>query len=286
MKYPIVKIKTADNIELHGLMTEPDIKTDKILINIHGTASNFYMEDYAIFFAQNLPEQGIAVLFTNNRGNNVMEGFQNAGAALERFEASVLDIDAWIKYALDEGYRRIILQGHSLGTEKAVYYMNKGGYIDKVAGVILLGFSDSYGNQSRIAQNFKTDPMIEAKELVAQGKSEQFLISNWRPHGGGLPKSAASYLNFFSPGSELAKALPLHQNKGLLFYQNIKVPILAVAGDQDPYTYLPVQEAAALLEKENVLTKTVIMPGTGHDFIGKEKELAGIVSAFISDLKN
>jgi hypothetical protein len=46
MTYPIVHIKTPDNLWLDGLFIEtPEAKS--VFINIHGTASNFY-EEYFI----------------------------------------------------------------------------------------------------------------------------------------------------------------------------------------------------------------------------------------------
>jgi pimeloyl-ACP methyl ester carboxylesterase len=127
--------------------------------------------------------------------------------------------------------------------------------------------------------------MPEARRLVAEGKGEQFLTSVWRPHGGGVPQSAASYLNFFSPGSELSKALPLRQAKDLLYYRKIKVPILAVVGEYDPFTYLPVPEAIQLLEEENRRARAKVIPDADHDFSGKEKTLLEMVKAFVQTVR-
>ncbi|MCX5908363.1 MAG: DUF1749 domain-containing protein [Deltaproteobacteria bacterium] len=281
MKYPIVKVTTEDNLELFGVISEPEGGKGAILINIHGTSASFYCEEYGRIFAETLSAIGITTLFTNNRGSHVMEAWQNIGAALEIFENCVLDIDAWIQYALNLGYRKIFLQGHSLGTEKIVYYMNHGRLQDKVVALILLGCSDSFGNQSRIAKGFPVDPMDEARRLVAEGKGEQFLTSVWRPHGGGVPKSASSYLNFFSPGSELSRALPLRQGHNLTYYHNIQVPILVVVGEWDPYTYIPVQDAINLLKRENHRTQATIIHDADHDFSGKGKELVDIVKQFV-----
>jgi pimeloyl-ACP methyl ester carboxylesterase len=283
MKYPIIKTVTADHLELYGILTEAEGEKDAVLINIHGTSGCFYVEEYTPFFAEELPALGIATLFTNNRGSHVMEAWQKSGAALEMFEDCVLDIDAWIQFALHLGYRRIILQGHSLGTEKVVYYMNKGKYPPAVAAVILLGVSDSFGNQARIAKGFPADPMAEAKRLMAEGKGEHFLTSVWRPHGGAVPQSAASYLNFFSPGSELSKAIPLRQRGDLFFYRAIRVPILVAVGEFDPFTCIPVQEALRLLEKENPRTRTRLVAGADHEFSGKSEELLKIVKYFLRE---
>jgi len=281
MKYPIVRVMTADHLELFGFLAEAEGERDAILLNIHGTSSSFYCEEYARLFAEEFPPLGVSTLFTNNRGSHVMEAWQNSGAALEMFADCLQDLDAWVRYALEGGYRRIFLQGHSLGTEKIVYYMNHGKLADQVAAVILLGVSDSFGNQARIAKTFPVDPMKEARGLAAAGKSEQFLTSIWRPHGGGVPQSAASYLNFFSPGSELSKTLPLRDNGNLLYYRNIRVPILVLVGEHDPFTCLPVPEALRLLEKENRQTRAKIIAGADHDFSGKEKELVAMVKEFV-----
>jgi len=285
VKYPIVKAITSDHLELFGFLAEAEGEKDAILLHIHGTSSSFYCEEYAGLFAEEFPALGVTTLFTNNRGSHVMEAWQNTGAGLEMFEDCLLDIDAWVRYAIEGGYRRIFLQGHSLGTEKIVYYMNQGEFAGKIAAVILLGVSDSFGNQARIAQTFPVNPMEEARRLVAEGKGDQFLTSVWRPHGGGVPQSAASYLNFFSPGSELSKALPLRLGKGLLHYRQIKVPILVVVGEYDPFTCLPVSEAIQLLEKENQQTRTKIIAGADHDFSGKEKELLQVIKEFVQTVR-
>ncbi|RPJ37007.1 MAG: alpha/beta hydrolase, partial [Deltaproteobacteria bacterium] len=148
MKYPIVKTITGDHLELFGILAEADGEKDIVLVNIYGTSGCFYIEEYASFLVEELPALGISALFTNNRGSHVMEAWQQSGAALEMFEDCVLDIDAWIRYVLSLGYRRIILQGHSLGTEKVVYYLNRGNPPPAVAALILLGVSDSFGNQA------------------------------------------------------------------------------------------------------------------------------------------
>jgi len=103
MKYPIVKTVTSDQIELFGFLAEAGGEKDAILIHIHGTSSSFYCEEYARLFAEEFPALGVATLFTNNRGSHVMEAWQNTGAALEMFEDCLLDIDAWVRLAIEDG---------------------------------------------------------------------------------------------------------------------------------------------------------------------------------------
>lgn len=282
MKYPIIKVTTNDNITLFGFLSE-STKRETIVINIHGTASGFYVEEFEKYYVETLPEKGISILFTNNRGNYVMESWQNTGAAMEIFEDCITDIDAWIKYCLDLGYKNIILQGHSLGTEKVVYYMNKGSFRETVKAVILLGFADSYGCQEKILKTIRLDLMKEAKQLVEDGKGHQFLTSYWLSHAGVLPMSANSYLNFFSEGSELSKALPLRNGKELLMLRQIKVPILGIIGDKDQWLVLPLEEEVDLIKKENPNAHVIVITDCTHSFEGKQQEVIIAVNTFFKD---
>lgn len=280
MNYPIVKVKTPDDFTLFGFLAEAN-KQDTILINIHGTGSCFYAEEFEDEFVERLPNLGISVLFTNNRGNYTMESWQATGCAREKFEDCLIDIDTWIQFALDKGYTKIILQGHSLGTEKVTYYMEKGRHKDKVIAVILLGFADSFGCQMKFLETQKVDPMINALELIKEGRGNELITSIHLCHAGVLPKTANSYVNCFSDNSELSKALPLRKGKNLEYYQNIKVPILGVISDTDEWNEMLGIDTISLLKNENSKAKIETISDTDHSFLGKQKELVDIVENFI-----
>lgn len=279
-EWPIVNVKTKDKLNLYGLFLEVD-GSKTAVINIHGTASSFYDEDFMKDLSKTFNKSGISFLSGTNRGAFLMDGYEPRGSALEIFEKCLLDIDAWIEFVFSQGYNKIILEGHSLGTEKVVYYMNKGKYRNKVIGVILLGFSDSFGHQVKYLSGKRDKLMPEAKKLVNEKKGYKLLTSDWLSHSGVMPKAAESYVNFFSKGSELSKAFPLRQGKDLKFYQMIKVPILGVIGDQEEYTIIPTRKAIELLKKENKLAEIYQIKNCDHIFEGHEKELAKKVDSFI-----
>lgn len=281
MEYPIVKVKTSDDFTLFGFLAEAR-KKDTILINIHGTGSCFYAEEFESEFIERLPNLGVSVLFTNNRGNYTLESWQATGCAREKFEDCLIDIDTWIQFALDKGYANIILQGHSLGTEKVTYYMEKGKHKDKVVAVILLGFADSYGCQMKFLETQKIDPMANALELIKVGKGHELITSIHLCHAGVLPKTANSYVNCFSQDSELSKALPLRKGKDLIYYQNIKVLILGVISDTDEWNEMLGVDTVSLLKNENSNARIETISNTDHSFSGKQKELVDIVEDFIS----
>jgi len=270
----LIRIETSDNLPLFGMYNKIN-KSKDVLINIHGTASNFYENYFMTPLTEALAKIGISTLSTNNRGASVYQVYPHAGAAIEHFEDCVLDIDAWIDYALSQGHKDIILQGHSLGAEKVVYYMGKGRNVKRVKAVILLGPADSYGytTESCLSKIELIELIEEAKNLVNVGNKEV------------LPKGADSFLNFFTPGSELSKALPLRQGKDLKLFQKIKAPILVTIGDEEEYTVIPITKALEVLKKENSLAVCMQLKNCNHDFEKKEEELSEIIINFLKSNK-
>jgi alpha-beta hydrolase superfamily lysophospholipase len=285
--YELVWIETKDNLELYGLLTSD--KQDKILINIHGTASNFYEEDFIGSLAQELPKVGTAVLSTNNRGAGVYDAYQKSGAAVEKFEDCLLDIDAWIEFVLKRGFKEIFLSGHSLGTEKVVYYMNYGKYKDKVKAVILFAPADSagyaiYGDDYKPSSQDKERVdklLIQAKKLIGEGRGEVFL--DREAYAGIMPKSAESFVNFSYLNPRLLQGLSFHRHR-LESFSKIRVPILVAIGNEYEYTAIPIEEALELMERENSLAETHLIKSCNHDFQGKEQELTSIVKKFLSKI--
>jgi len=289
MKYPIVQVKTRDGLSLHGLYLHND-GNDTVFINIHGTASNFYEEDFIEVFADAFLPKGISILSTNSRGTGVYDAYQKSGAAVEKFENCLIDIDAWIEFVIAAGYRTIVLSGHSLGTEKVVYYMSRGKYSDKVSAVVLLAPADSYGshrihNGDNNPRRAEVEELLqEAQQLIERHDGDTFLPRDaYGSHDGIMPKSAESFVDSLGPSSKILDALPFATRK-LDAYAHITVPILVAIGDQEEYTALSIRDALQLMMSENNKTEAHQIEHCDHDFQGKEKELSGIVLKFIEKL--
>ena len=109
MHIPIVSVTTSDKLELYGMLLESK-KKDSVIINIHGTADNFFTNKFIREIAKEVSLLNISMLSVNNRGTYGLDVYQKVGAAVEIFEKCVIDIDAWIAYALKLGYKNIILQ--------------------------------------------------------------------------------------------------------------------------------------------------------------------------------
>ncbi len=288
MQYPIVQVQTKGGLWLHGLYLEADTSKDSktIFIHIHGTASNFYEEDFIEAMTKRFLEEDVSMLSTNNRGVGVYDAWDGKGAATEIFEDCIFDIDAWMEFALKKGFQNIILSGHSLGTEKVVYYMAKGKYTDRVGRIVLLAPADSAGwrlfdhsykpsveGKDRVEMQLR-----DAQKMVDEGKGDELM--NRRIYGGIMPKTPQSMLNFWGPDTEILKTLPFHTGT-LPLYREIRVPILAIIGDGREYTSLAPDLALALMKKENSRTETCQLKNCDHDFTDCEEELAELVFEFI-----
>lgn len=288
MKYPIVSVTTQDKYVFHGLLSKPKKQTDRIIIHIHGSGGNFYYNDFYSYISNAVNEENYAFLQTNNRSTGVYEietGSKPTGSAIEIFEKCLLDIDAWIKFAFSKGYKNIILEGHSFGTNKVQYYILNGKYQKEIRALILLGFTDSYGGQLEYLKKIginNYDILKEAEELIKQGKPNQ-LLSNLNINWGELPQTAQSYKNLMSPGSELSKILPL-QNNLLPNFRKISVPILGIVGDTNECTVIPPKEAVNLLNKENQYAQCYMITHCSHGYKGKETEVANKIKFFLKNL--
>lgn len=273
----IVSVVTKDNITLHGMINNKN-HSKSIFLHTHGTGSSFYMEGFEEKVMNSLAEKNIDSLFVNNRGAYLREAWQPTGAGTEKFEDSVLDIDAWISFAIDEGYDEIILSGHSLGSEKITYYMQFGEFKDKIIKLFLLGFSDTYGSQKRYENILGINYTDEAKELVSKNLGEVFLANSSNVHSGELPVSAMTYLDFYKEDSKFFKALPFH-SKNLSHLNSIKIAVVGIIGDKESeeWTIVRIDEAMDLLNKNLSSFKGYKILDCGHIFENKHEELADII---------
>ena len=111
--FPLVKVKASDGLVLHGLLLEPEKKEKKtIKIHVHGDAGNFFYNSFYHYLAKDCLRQHSAFLATNNRGASVFENSVHDkiphGVAAELFKDCVKDIDAWIAFALERSYEKVI----------------------------------------------------------------------------------------------------------------------------------------------------------------------------------
>ena len=96
-------------------------------------AKNFYSNPFYYNIGDTLSAAGIDFIYaqTNDafgaiRTMNTHTGREEIiGSWNERFRLADEDIEAYLDFATQQGYRHIILAGHSLGANKVIYYLSR-----------------------------------------------------------------------------------------------------------------------------------------------------------------
>jgi pimeloyl-ACP methyl ester carboxylesterase len=144
----LVRFDTEDGLRLNGLLVSAG--SDLTVIHVHGRGGNFYENSFLRRMYQEYPRFRINILAFNNRGHSsYVEAYRSGevayvGSAVEGFEESLLDLQAATAFARSIG-SRIVLQGHSLGCEKVMYYgLNR----EHSLPLVMLSPSDGYRLQT------------------------------------------------------------------------------------------------------------------------------------------
>lgn len=219
MKTSLVRLLSTDNLRLDGLLFEPTTKTNKVVIHVHGTGGDFYRNIMIDFFAEQFTEIGYAFLTFNNRGsgenyeffkieNGKISNRVEVGQDKEIFEECIFDIQGAVDFAKSCGYTEIVLQGHSYGCNKIIYYTLKKSF---VGGLVLLAPVDIHGIKlAKLANDQKSldmfryenqtlDPRLaklQNKIIVQIGTADKYILQKNK-------QDCLDYLGKAFPNTEL-----------------------------------------------------------------------------------
>ena len=130
-----LNLPTKRGVVLNGVLFREtkEKKSDTVMIAITGIHGNFYSNPFYKNIGHTLNGGGVDFIYaqTNDAFNemetvNVITGKKEIiGSRNERFAYTIQDLDAYITFAQNEGYKHIILGGHSLGANKVIYYLSQ-----------------------------------------------------------------------------------------------------------------------------------------------------------------
>lgn len=284
MEASLQRITTKDGLELHGLLFEPNRRTNNALIHIHGWIGNFYENKFIDYVAKAAVSKRFAFLTFNNRGAGVITDFikrkktkvdyVRVGGSLEEFKDCIFDIKAAADFLSKKGYKKIILQGHSLGCQKATFYKYK--TRDKrVKGLILLAPVDDVGFTQNKLKNKYIKSLSVAKEMVRNNKGDK-PVPKWMAFYPLL--NAKMFLNVADPKSSSGRLFDYSGN--LKEIKNVNCPILAVFGSKDEYQSNSAEKLKIL--KENVKDCDIkLVTNAGHGFVGFEEKLSKLIGDWL-----
>lgn len=275
----IVNFETDDGLRVDGLLAYAGGETT--VIHVHGKCGNFYANDFLTTMADRYPDHNINFLSFNNRGHDCLaEAYQDGeltyvGGSVERFEESVEDIQAAVDYAASFS-ERVVLQGHSNGCEKVLYYDMEA---DDPLDAILLSPSDSYELHARFL--FPESVTDQHRRLKAMESSSARWT--WLPEDEyGINVNDKEY----SIPVTRESLLDLHEGPGLRVlrygepwpFDQIDVNLLACVGGEDPYVTVSPTKLRAELRKRSSGVTLHRVPDADHHFHDCEQALLdGIV---------
>lgn len=287
MPVEIVSATTEDGIKLHGSLRMPAVGTENrlpvdVLICHHGVAGNFYGSDMFDDFSDLATSDGVAVIRANNRGHDPVSwatgpsGRTRIGAAYEIVPECMQDWDAWIGFAVDQGFKRIGVLGHSLGATKTIYYFGNRDD-DRVRCAIA-------ASPPRLSYSaFLRDPDGEEfSGYVAVAKAK---LDEGDPRGlidAALPVpflgSAATYYDKYGPEEQV---------NILTHLPNVKLPLLAYHGTEEPAAELPMRgvlEELTELAGELPNFSHAIIPSGDHFATGQRPSVWGVMRDWLMSL--
>ncbi|MGB7062715.1 MAG: alpha/beta fold hydrolase [Candidatus Zixiibacteriota bacterium] len=292
MKGEFCRVTTSDRIELQGLFVTPKHKVgETTVLHVHGLAGNFYENRFLDYLSEVLTKRGLNFLPFNNRGHDYIADFffqedavkvtsKQIGSAYEVFEECILDIRAWIEFLQSRGSGKVILQGHSHGAVKAVYYLTEV-QDPRITGLVLLSPSDDMGLQrSDLGKTFD-EALDVARRKVKERKGEELMPSKYFVY----PISARTYLDSFDKNSHLGIFnLSRTDREKFRELERVEVPVLATVGSVEeafigqPQHFL--SDLKTQFRNAKVFTGCVI-EGAPHNYLGYERVLSRKIEEWI-----
>jgi alpha-beta hydrolase superfamily lysophospholipase len=293
-KGEIVSFAATDGAMLYAMRCRPKRKSRTAIINLHGLQGAFYKGFLSAETGKEFVNRGFTFMSIQQRGSyktfklNTYKGgkwgLMTAGGDIEVFEDCVKDIEGAIKYLVKTGIKRIYLQGHSSGCQKAAYYVYK--RMDRrVKGIILLGPCDDYnmwkkGNPYNAWGRSKKTGFSEAVSF-AKAKAR----TNPRfPMDTKYDKIRMSAKRFLSVADlKNVEARLLNYDSKMAEFGRIRIPILVAFGSNDEYLVKPARKCLEILGRNTGSSDFmgVLFKGTNHAFRNKEKKLGRFAADWI-----
>jgi len=115
----------------HGLLFEPSGKTRtrSVVVHSHGTLGNFYFNRFIDAFAESYTSRDVSFLTFNHLAHDgiaesVINGVvEYVGGSVSDFSSCVEDLELVELTLKDMGFQTVIFQGHSLGCERVIHYL-------------------------------------------------------------------------------------------------------------------------------------------------------------------
>lgn len=273
----IINVQTPRGLVLKGAMWG-DTSMNTVVIMMSGICSNVFQNELLPEAGKVLSENGIAFIagqtmdaFSFISYSNTKTGKQTTtGVVTDDFSMSYEDVESYVKYAKDLGFKKIILAGHSLGSNRVIHYLanTADDYVNNFiisAPVDLRHFFDIIPDKEIYLET--------AQKFVDEGRGKDILPFAFM---GFSPMTANTLLAFYN--AENLKNCPVISDDGeTRSLSQMKVNGAFIIGACDSMTN---KDAEGFIRKINSYCKNpkknriVVVPNASHIYYAKHNEHA------------
>ena len=290
MMNEIIEFCAEDGVVLNGYINKGKVKTDKVLIELHGMTSNCFKRREKVI-AKYVENIDIDSLCFNNRGSDIVKYIKYkddkkklAGTAYEDIEESYYDVIGAIKCVIQLGYKKIFLQGHSLGATKLVYTFNKmkknnSVYLKYINGIILLSLVD-------IPYIFNKFTNHKYHEYAMRKEKENSTLELMPQDCFIHPISVKKFLKYTKYNKEIDFAKFSEDNYRFEELNSINVPIFMRWGNNKELIEKDAKEQVEFMNKkiDNIFKDINYIDCANHTFSDKEEILANQICEFLQKI--
>ncbi|RDU59068.1 DUF1749 domain-containing protein [Helicobacter sp. MIT 14-3879] len=272
----IISVPTRRGLVLRSVMYECE-GAESVVILMSGICSNIFNNELLQTTGEILSQRGCAYIVGQamdafsllHYSNLITQKQELKGVVIDDFDVICEDVDAYVEFAQAQGFKNIILAGHSLGSNKIIHYLSLHHH-PLIKKFILTGpvDLDALQNDER-----KENWLQTAKHFVSEGRGEEILPFLYLDFS---PMSAHTLLAFYE--NTTLKNCPFAGGAGETHSLGaISICGTVIIGEKDSCTG---GNARAFAEKIITCTKEpqnntiVIVPDAGHIFYAKHNEYA------------
>jgi pimeloyl-ACP methyl ester carboxylesterase len=284
----VVFARSHDDVVSGGVLFSPPRDSAKqiAIIWIHGWGVNFYQPSY-VAIGRALAQHGFAVIVGNTRmhdlgnvetqrGGKRIRGGGYWGVASEEPR----DIAAWIDLAETNGFKRVVLAGHSAGWGAVR------SYVAQVQDVRVVGLVLASGSVQPDLRTSDPDQLREAQRLVAAGEADALIRDPKRDFPSYI--SAATFLDIdtFLTDSTARDFFGVQAANPPI--ARVRVPLLAFFGKRDDVGgQADLDTIVAAVGRQPggaARVTTALIDGGDHMYTGREQQVAQVIARWAAGL--
>jgi pimeloyl-ACP methyl ester carboxylesterase len=266
----LVRLQTEDGVRLTGILRKPRmVRAKACVVLIHGYSGNFY-SGIMDFLPEALADRGFATLALNMRDHD-------RSPKKNRFEENRYDIAIAVEKMALPGCNSIFLYGHSMGTNRVLYYM-AATQDSRIKGILLTGPPGNLfeWNISVFGPKTANSVLRKAQDLVSKGKGDQWMLINLGPLGRAL----------YTANHVVSLRGPKTVSDPYKNIARISQPIIIVHGLTDRLANPDVADRLRNSVTPNTNVTVVKIPGANHRFSNHQEKLVSVVTRWMLERMN